>query len=135
MAKRRTLVCLWSCLSLADVDTVWVLVCSVHDILDGTVDIAEGNIYLLHALLPQSLSLLNGLVHVTSRGKFVVAETQLLHTLLALGAAKELPWDFVIWCIGREDPFWTTLACSEVKFDVVGAHAIAFIELARSQIG
>jgi hypothetical protein len=109
-----------------------VLVCSVHNILDGTVDIAEGNIYLLHALLPQSLSLLNGLVHVTSCGKFVVAETQLLHTLLALGAAEELSWDFVIWCIRREDPFWTTLACSEVEFYVVGAHSIAFIELARS---
>ena len=78
-----------------------MLICSIGDIFDRSVNIVERSLYLLLRTVDQGLGLLDGLLFISRRDQFVVAKPQFLKALLPWMTTKELKWSFSSWAIGR----------------------------------
>lgn len=65
-----------------------MLIGTGDDILRGAIEVAEREIHLLRAIIPQGLRFLNRLVHLSCGNSFVVTESHLFHALLTLRPAE-----------------------------------------------
>ena len=78
-----------------------MLICTVDDVFDSSVNIVECGLDLLLRIVNQGLGFLYGLLLVSGRGQFVVPKPHLLKALLPWMATKELAWSISSRAIGR----------------------------------
>lgn len=89
---------------LADVETIWVSIFAIYNVLCGFVDVSYGCLHLRLRVLVQLLRFGKRSLLVASCSAIHVVQPHFLKTLLTHGAAEELVGGIAARSIGREDP-------------------------------
>ena len=91
--------------SFADINTVWMLVFTVYDVLYCSINVIESRLTLLLCVIDECLVLLDGLLLVALHSQFVMTNSHFLDALLSRVTTEQLQRCLSAWTIRGKNPY------------------------------